>query len=79
MDTRERLIETELSAAGTALERINGYLHRERRERREREVLRGCPIGRLTHDPDVMAAPALRAALQQCTVSSRCSIHATSN
>jgi AcrR family transcriptional regulator len=28
---------------------------------RERDVLRGCPIGRLTMDPDVIASDALRA------------------
>jgi AcrR family transcriptional regulator len=43
-----------LSGPGTALERITAYLHRER------EVLRGCPVGRLTQDPDVMADPELR-------------------
>jgi AcrR family transcriptional regulator len=47
-------IEALFSAPGTALERITAYL------RRERDVLRGCPIGRLTQDPDVMADPALR-------------------
>lgn len=46
--------EAQLSGPGTALERIATYL------RREREVLRGCPIGRLTQDPDVMAVPVLR-------------------
>lgn len=47
-------IDAQLSGPGTALERISAYL------RREREVLKGCPIGRLTQDPDVMAAPVLR-------------------
>jgi TetR/AcrR family transcriptional regulator, transcriptional repressor for nem operon len=42
------------SAPGTAHDRIRAYLLRER------EVLRGCPIGRLTMDPDIIAAPALR-------------------
>jgi TetR/AcrR family transcriptional regulator, transcriptional repressor for nem operon len=46
--------EAQLAGPGTALERIAAYL------RREREVLKGCPIGRLTQDPDVMAAPVLR-------------------
>jgi AcrR family transcriptional regulator len=46
--------ETQFTAPGTAIERITAYL------RREREVLKGCPIGRLTQDPDVMADPALR-------------------
>lgn len=44
-----------LSGPGTAFDRIAAYL------RRERDVLRGCPIGRLTQDPDVMADPLLRA------------------
>lgn len=44
-----------LSAPGPAFDRISAYLHRER------DVLRGCPIGRLTQDPDVMAEPMLRA------------------
>jgi AcrR family transcriptional regulator len=37
-----------------AVDRISAYL------RRERDVLRGCPIGGLTQDPDVMADPTLR-------------------
>ncbi|GAA1904825.1 TetR/AcrR family transcriptional regulator [Streptantibioticus ferralitis] len=48
-----------LSAPGTALERITGYL------RRERDVLRGCPVGRLTMDPDIIASPELRAPLDE--------------
>ncbi|MEV0027173.1 TetR/AcrR family transcriptional regulator [Streptomyces atroolivaceus] len=51
--------ETQLSAPGTAVERITAYL------RREREVLRGCPVGRLTQDPDVMADPTLRAPVEE--------------
>ncbi|WP_041289128.1 TetR/AcrR family transcriptional regulator [Kribbella flavida] len=47
--------EQELAGPGTATERIVRYL------RRDREVLRGCRMGRLTADPDVMADPALRA------------------
>lgn len=46
--------DEQLSRAGTAVERISGYLERER------DVLRGCPIGRLTQDPDVVADPSLR-------------------
>ncbi len=45
----------ELGAPGAALDRITAYA------RRERDVLRGCPIGRLTQDPDVMADAELRA------------------
>ena len=47
--------DTLLSGPGSAFDRVEAYL------RRERDVLRGCPIGRLTQDPDVMADPALRA------------------
>src|ERR1051326_7994535 len=47
--------EARFSAPGTARERLVAYL------RRERDALRGCPIGGLTQDPDVMGDPALRA------------------
>jgi len=43
-----------LHGPGTPYERIEAYLTRER------EVLRGCPIGRLTMDPDVVASAELR-------------------
>ncbi|WP_394435941.1 TetR family transcriptional regulator [Streptomyces sp. SGAir0957] len=43
-----------LGAGGTAYERVEAYLLRER------DVLRGCAIGRLTMDPDVLASDALR-------------------
>jgi AcrR family transcriptional regulator len=43
-----------LDGPGTAYERIAGYLLRER------DVLRGCPVGRLTMDPDVIADDRLR-------------------
>lgn len=46
--------EEQFSAPGPALERIRAYLLRER------DVLKGCPVGRLTQDPDVMADQALR-------------------
>ncbi|MEY9935446.1 TetR/AcrR family transcriptional repressor of nem operon [Catenulispora sp. GP43] len=46
-------VDALLSGPGTPLERISAYL------RRERDVLKGCPIGRLTQDPDVMDAPLL--------------------
>ncbi|MFE3472995.1 TetR/AcrR family transcriptional regulator [Streptomyces bacillaris] len=46
-----------LDGPGTPHERITAYLLRER------EVLRGCPVGRLTMDPDVIADDALRAPL----------------
>lgn len=51
--------EAQLAAPGTAVERVSAYL------RRERDVLKGCPIGRLTQDPDVMADPRLRAPVEQ--------------
>lgn len=47
--------EAQLEAEGTAYERIRGYLLRER------DVLRGCPVGRLTMDPDIIASDELRA------------------
>ncbi|WP_432039605.1 TetR/AcrR family transcriptional regulator [Streptomyces cucumeris] len=43
-----------LDGPGGAYDRVGAYL------RRERDVLRGCPVGRLTMDPDVMADPELR-------------------
>ncbi|WNF00381.1 TetR/AcrR family transcriptional regulator [Streptomyces luomodiensis] len=46
--------EAQFSGPGTVVERITAYL------RRERDVLKGCPVGRLTQDPDVMADPDLR-------------------
>jgi AcrR family transcriptional regulator len=52
-------VDARLSGPGTALERISAYL------RRERDVLKGCPIGRLTQDPEVMAAPALRQPVEE--------------
>lgn len=46
--------EAQFSAPGSARDRLTAYL------RREREVLRGCPIGRLTQDPDILADETLR-------------------
>ncbi|MEV8443989.1 TetR/AcrR family transcriptional regulator [Actinosynnema sp. NPDC051121] len=51
--------EARFTAPGTALARVTEYL------RRERDVLKGCPIGRLTQDPDVMADPTLRAPVEE--------------
>ncbi|MFJ8635649.1 TetR/AcrR family transcriptional regulator [Streptomyces sp. NPDC093568] len=48
-----------LDGPGTPYERIETYL------RRERDVLRGCPIGRLTMDPDVIASDELRAPVDE--------------
>ncbi|MGA4843520.1 TetR/AcrR family transcriptional regulator [Streptomyces sp. G45] len=47
--------EAVLGGDGPAPERVAAYLLRER------DVLRGCPVGRLTMDPDVIASPELRA------------------
>ncbi|MFF1922921.1 TetR/AcrR family transcriptional regulator [Streptomyces sp. NPDC058221] len=44
---------------GTAYERISHYLLRER------DVLRGCPVGRLTMDPEVIASDELRAPVDE--------------
>jgi TetR/AcrR family transcriptional repressor of nem operon len=46
-----------LAGPGTPLARLVRYLQRER------DSLRGCPIGRHALDPDVVADPALRAPL----------------
>jgi AcrR family transcriptional regulator len=48
-----------LDGPGTPYERIEAYL------RRERDVMRGCPVGRLTMDPDVMASAELRAPVDE--------------
>ncbi len=46
--------EAGFAGPGTVAERVTAYL------RRERDVMKGCPVGRLTQDPDVMADPDLR-------------------
>jgi len=51
--------EAELSGPGTARSRISAYLLRER------EVLRGCPVGRLTQDPEIVASPRLREPVEE--------------
>ncbi|MFK0284606.1 TetR/AcrR family transcriptional regulator [Streptomyces sp. NPDC090499] len=51
--------EAVLTGPGTPYERIEAYL------RRERDVLRGCPIGRLTMDPDIIARDELRAPVDE--------------
>ncbi len=48
-----------LDGPGTATERIAAYL------RREREVLRGCRLGGLTQDPEVLARPELREPIEE--------------
>jgi AcrR family transcriptional regulator len=52
-------VERLLSGAGTPLQRIEAYLTRER------EVLRGCQIGGLTQDPDIVADPKLREPVEE--------------
>lgn len=47
--------EAVLGGSGSAYARVEAYLLRER------DVLRGCPVGRLTMDPDVIASDELRA------------------
>ncbi|WP_371520665.1 TetR/AcrR family transcriptional regulator [Kitasatospora sp. NBC_01300] len=49
----------DLSAPGSAYDRIAAYL------RRDRDVLRGCRIGRMAQDPDVIADPELRAPVEE--------------
>jgi TetR/AcrR family transcriptional repressor of nem operon len=46
--------ERELSAPGTPYERIEAWL------RREREILRGCPMGVLAQDPEIVGSDELR-------------------
>ncbi|WP_431879612.1 TetR/AcrR family transcriptional regulator [Amycolatopsis sacchari] len=46
--------EAALSREGTALDRVGAYLDRER------DVLRGCRIGGLAQDPDIVANAELR-------------------
>nr|WP_196791244.1 TetR/AcrR family transcriptional regulator [Motilibacter aurantiacus] len=51
--------EAALSGPGTPMERITANLTRER------DVLRGCRVGRMTHDPDVVASDTLRAPIDE--------------
>jgi AcrR family transcriptional regulator len=51
--------EAVLAGPGTPYDRIEAYLVRER------DVLRGCPVGRLTMDPDVVASEELRAPVDE--------------
>jgi AcrR family transcriptional regulator len=46
--------DADLAGPGTVTERLIRYM------RRDRAALRGCPVGRLTMDPDVMDDPDLR-------------------
>ncbi|MFI6357311.1 TetR/AcrR family transcriptional regulator [Streptomyces sp. NPDC050743] len=60
--------EGTLSGPGTPYERIEAYLLRER------DVLRGCPVGRLTMDPDVIASEELRAPVDETIAAIRARI-----
>ncbi|MGW8761213.1 TetR/AcrR family transcriptional regulator [Streptomyces sp. NPDC055815] len=51
--------EAVLGGTGSAYARVEAYLLRER------DVLRGCPVGRLTMDPEVIADPELRAPVEE--------------
>jgi TetR/AcrR family transcriptional repressor of nem operon len=53
------MAEDQLSRPGTAAERVAGFLSRDR------GVLKGCPIGGLTQDPEILAIPALHQPVQQ--------------
>lgn len=57
-DLRARA-EADFDGPGSPAERITAYL------RREREALRGCPVGRLAQDPEVIADPDLRRPLEE--------------
>ncbi len=46
-------VEALLDGSGTALDRLEGYL------RRQRNSLRGCRMGRMTYDPEVVASSEL--------------------
>ncbi|WP_254667991.1 TetR/AcrR family transcriptional regulator [Streptomyces griseus] len=48
-----------LDGPGSAYERISAYLLRER------DVLRGCPVGRLTMDPEIVKSGELRAPVEE--------------
>ncbi|MFF3742935.1 TetR/AcrR family transcriptional regulator [Streptomyces kronopolitis] len=48
-----------LTGPGTAYDRVAAYLLRER------QVLRGCPVGRMTQDREVVDSPELRAPLDE--------------
>ncbi|MFF5973234.1 TetR/AcrR family transcriptional regulator [Streptomyces sp. NPDC012769] len=58
-DEMRAAAETVLGGEGSAHARIEAYLLRER------DVLRGCPVGRLTMDPEVIADDELRAPVDE--------------
>ncbi|MFB7369408.1 TetR/AcrR family transcriptional regulator [Streptomyces sp. NPDC056222] len=51
--------EAVLGDGGSAYARLKAYLLRER------DVLRGCPVGRLTMDPEVVASDELRVPVEE--------------
>jgi len=51
--------EAMLAGPGTATDRISRYLLRER------DALRGCRLGRLAQDPEIIASPELRQPLDE--------------
>ncbi|QHC22307.1 TetR/AcrR family transcriptional regulator [Streptomyces sp. GS7] len=55
----QRAAEECLAGPGTAYDRVAAYLLRER------QVLRGCPIGRMAQDRDVVRSPELRQPLDE--------------
>ncbi|MFG2136509.1 TetR/AcrR family transcriptional regulator [Streptomyces sp. NPDC048650] len=58
-DTLAESAEECLAGPGTAYERVAAYLQHER------QVLRGCPIGRMTQDRDMVRDPELRQPLDE--------------
>jgi TetR/AcrR family transcriptional repressor of nem operon len=52
-------VDDVLAGPGTAFDRITAYL------RGDRDVLRGCRIGRLAQDPEVVASAELRAPVEE--------------
>ncbi len=58
-DEMREIAEADLATPGSAHDRIAAYL------RRDRDVLRGCRMGRMAQDPDVVADPQLRAPVEE--------------
>ena len=56
----DRELAASLDGEGPGLERVLAYLERER------DPLRGCRVGRLTADPDVVGQDLLRAPITEC-------------
>ena len=48
------IVDADLNEPGSAYDRISAYLLRSR------DVMRGCPVGGLAQDPDIVADPVLR-------------------